>query len=101
MTALQKTLVTAAVAVLVGAEIYEARQVVRLREQNQALLQQLVSLAEQVRQLQSERDAATNRVALLIEEKVRLKGTQSELLRLRGEIGQLRRQLESGTNQAS
>jgi hypothetical protein len=31
---------------------------------------------------------------------VRLKGSQNELLRLRGEVGQLRRQLESGTNQA-
>jgi hypothetical protein len=101
MTALQKSLVTTAVAVLVGAGIYEYRQVVRLRVQNQALLQQLAPLAEQVRQLQSERDAATNQLAPLLEENVRLKGTQNELLRLRGEVGRLRPQLESGTNQVS
>lgn len=39
MTTLQKTLVTATVAVLAGAGIYEVRQVSQLREQNQALQQ--------------------------------------------------------------
>jgi hypothetical protein len=41
MTTLQKTLVTAAVAVLAGAGIYEARQASQLRKQNRALQQQL------------------------------------------------------------
>jgi len=41
MTALQKTLVTATIAVLAGAGIYEARQAAQLREQVRMLQQQL------------------------------------------------------------
>jgi|GEM_PF-616993 len=65
MTTLQKTLVTATVAVLAGAGIYEARQAAQLREQNQTLQQQQAPLAEQIKQLQQERDDAVNRLAFL------------------------------------
>jgi RNA polymerase sigma factor (sigma-70 family) len=71
MTTLQKTIVTATVAVLAGGGIYEARQAAQLREQNRALQQQ---------QLQQERDDATNRQS---------GSNEMELLKLRGEVTQL------------
>jgi RNA polymerase sigma factor (sigma-70 family) len=62
MTALQKTLVTATIAVLAGAGIYEARQAAQLSEQVQTLQQQQ---AAQVEELQQERDDAVKRLAFL------------------------------------
>ena len=89
MTTLQKTLITATAAVLAGAGIYEARQAASLREQNLALQQQEM---EQIKQLQNERDTATNQAARLLAENSRLKSdfNQTELLKLRGEIGTVR-----------
>jgi RNA polymerase sigma factor (sigma-70 family) len=94
MTTLQKTLVTATVAVMAGAGIYQARQAAQLREQNQTLQQQQAPLAEQIQQLQTERDDATNRLAGLLAESSWRKSNsnQNELLKLRGEAGVLRRQ---------
>jgi RNA polymerase sigma factor (sigma-70 family) len=92
MTALQKSLVTATVAVLAGAGIYEAHQASQLREQNQTFQQQQVLLEEQIQQMQRERDDATNRLADLIAENSRLKASpqEMEVLRLRGEVARLR-----------
>lgn len=80
---------------MAGAGIYEAHQASQLREQQQTLRQQQAPLTEQVQHLQRERDDATNRLAALQEEYVRLKSNsnQTELLRLRGEVGRLRQQL--------
>lgn len=89
MTTLQKTLFTVTVAVLAGAGIYEARQAVQLRDQNQTLQQLQAPLAEQIQQLQRERDAATNRLASMAGEMANTKGNNEELLKLRGEIGVL------------
>jgi hypothetical protein len=94
MTTLQKTLIAVTVAVLAGAGVYESRQAAQLREQNQSLQQQQAPSGEQVQQLQHELDAATNRLAGLLAENSRLKSSpnQNELLKLRGEVGQLRQQ---------
>jgi RNA polymerase sigma factor (sigma-70 family) len=91
MTALQKTLVTATVAVLAGAGIYEARQASRLRDQVNTFEQQQAPLAEQIRQLQRERDEARKQLAAIREEKERLSDNTAELLRLRGMAGVARR----------
>jgi len=91
MTTLQKTLVTVTVAALAGAGIYEARQAAQLREQNQTFQQQQAPLAEQNRQLQRERDNATNRLAGLRDELAKGKSNNLELLKLRNEITMLRR----------
>jgi RNA polymerase sigma factor (sigma-70 family) len=56
MTALQKTIVTATIAVLAGVGIYEARQASQLRDQVQTLQRQHAQLARQVDQLQRGRD---------------------------------------------
>ena len=90
MTALQKTIVTATLAVLAGAGIYEARQAAQLREQNQTLQQQQTPLAGQIKQLQAERDDATNRLAALREDNERLNRNTAELLKLRNEVALLR-----------
>lgn len=93
MTTLQKTIVTGALAIVFGAGIYEARQAAQLREQIQALQQSQTPLAEQMRQLQRERDDATNRAADLRDELSKANSNYLELLKLRGEIGMLRRQV--------
>jgi RNA polymerase sigma factor (sigma-70 family) len=105
MTTLQKTLVTATVAVLAGAGIFEARQASQFREQVRTLQQQQAPLTEQIRQLQHERDDATNRLTALIAENEQLKASQkaAELLKLRGEVGALRQSLANmaATNRPS
>ncbi len=91
MTALQKTIVTATVAVLAGAGIYEARQAAQLRNQVQTLQQQQAPLTEQIQQLQNERNETTRQFASLRDENETLNRNTGELLRLRGEVSLLRR----------
>ncbi len=91
MTALQKIIVAATIAGLAGAGIYEARQASQLREQNQTLQQQQAPLTEENDRLQRERNDLTNRFAALSDEIMRGKSNSAELLKLRGEIGLLRR----------
>lgn len=99
MTTVQKLLTAAILAAVGGTAIHEARQNSRLREENQLLEQQRALLVEQFQQLQHERDEATNRLALLTGESrsnsiAALPDEQfRELLRLRGTVGVLRRQL--------
>ncbi|HEX4645654.1 MAG TPA: sigma-70 family RNA polymerase sigma factor [Verrucomicrobiae bacterium] len=92
MTTLQKAIVAATVAALTGAGIYEAREASQLREQNQTLQKQQAPLAEQIQQLQRERDEITNRLPLMAEEISNSKKNNDELLKLRGEVGVLQRQ---------
>jgi len=65
MTTLQKAVVTATVAILAGAGVYQARRASQLREQVQTLQQQQAPLTEQIEQLRRERDDALKRVASL------------------------------------
>ena len=90
MTTLQKTLITAALVTTVGAGIFEAHQAAQLREQNQVLQQQQAALAGQLRQLQGERDDATNRLATSAEDSATTKNNNTELLKLRAEVTRLR-----------
>src|SRR5487761_2197001 len=85
MTTLQKAIIGSTLAAAAGTGIFEAHQASRLREQNQTLQQQQASMAEQVQQLQRERDAATNRVASLADELAKAKSNNLELMKLRGE----------------
>ncbi|HUD45362.1 MAG TPA: sigma-70 family RNA polymerase sigma factor [Candidatus Baltobacteraceae bacterium] len=96
LTLLQKAAITATLALVAGAGIYEARQAAQFRAQYQALQRQQTSLAEQIQQLQSQRDEATNRLASLFAENERMKSgqTTTELLKLRGEAGRMRDQLQ-------
>jgi RNA polymerase sigma factor (sigma-70 family) len=85
MTSLQKTVIAATFAAVVGTSIYEARHVSRLRDENRNLT------AEQ-EQLSKERDVALSAKTRDKDEIERLQQNQSELLRLRGEVGVLRKQ---------
>ena len=91
MTTLQKTLVAATVAVLAGAGIYQAHQAANARGDVQAAHQQQTLLTEQTKQLQHERDEATRQLAALRDDNERLNRNTAELLKLRGDIGVLRR----------
>ncbi len=106
MTTLQKTVITAALAAAVGTGVYEARQASTLRSEGQVLQQQQASLNGQIQQLQSERDDAARQRAAIDDDSKRSNIDTSELLRLRGEVGLLRRQIatakttqETATNQ--
>jgi len=90
MTTFQKTLVTAAIGAALGTGIYQAHQAATLRSENRLLQQQQAPLAEQLQQLQRERDDATNRLASLAEELAKRKSNEAELLKLRGEAARLR-----------
>jgi len=90
MTALQKTIVTATIAVLAGAGIYEARQAAQLRDQNQTLQQRQSPMAEQITQLQAEREKDAERLSALRDDNERLNRNTAELLRLRGEAARNR-----------
>ncbi len=92
MTTLQKTLITAIIAVLAGAGIYEAHQAAQLNAQVQSLQQQQAPLTAQIAQLQRDREAATNRLANLADELAKVKKNPSEVLKLRGEVGALRQE---------
>ncbi len=102
MTTLQKGLIAATFAVVAGTGIFEAHQASQLRGRNQTLEQQQAPLAEQIRQLQRERDTATNRLAGLLVENAGFKANplETEVLKLRGEIAVLRRN-SSQTNDPS
>lgn len=97
MTTFQKTIVTATIAALAGAGIYEARQNSQLREQVKTLQQHQAPLAELNEDLLKEHDDMTNRLAALAEEIARSKTNNLELLRLRGEVGLLRRESQNPT----
>jgi len=84
MTTLQKTLLTATVAVLAGAGIYKARQAAQLRDQVRTLQQQQAPLTEQMTKLQSENERLSNMVAQTGDSQALSKAQFSELLRLRG-----------------
>ena len=107
MTTVQKILIAAILAAVGGTAIHEARQNSRLREENQLLEQQRALLVEQFQQLQLERDEATNKLALLTGESrsnaiAPLPEEQfRELLRLRGTVGVLKRQLAEADKRTS
>ncbi len=95
MTTLQKSIIAAMVAGAVGAGIYQARVASNLRGQVQALKQQQeqqVALSNQARELQRDRDRATNALAALVNENAARKKGTNEVLKLRGEVGRLRQE---------
>ncbi len=92
MTTLQKGLVATTLAVLAGVGIYSVRQNLNLREQVRVLRHQHASLQGHIQQLHSERDEASRQITALREDNTRLSSGSAELLKLRGEVGLLRKQ---------
>ena len=104
MTTIQKTIIIAVVAGAVVVGFYQARQASNLRSQVQTLKrqqEQQAALSNQVQALQQERDRATNALASISDENAALKKHPTEVLKLRGEVGRLRREsAEIGSSSA-
>jgi RNA polymerase sigma factor (sigma-70 family) len=96
MTALQKTIIGAALVAAVGTGAYEAHQASQLREQNQTLRQKQTSMAVQSQQLQQALNDATNQLVGLLAENAQWQSgsNETELLKLRGEVARLRENSE-------
>jgi RNA polymerase sigma factor (sigma-70 family) len=101
MTTLQKTIVTATVTVLAGVGIYEARQATISRSQLQAFQQGQIVPSDDIQKLTRERDDAAGKLLAAREENKRLTRDTAELLKLRGEVGLLRRQVAEKSQSAS
>ncbi len=87
-------IVVTAVAAGPGTHILQKRTIDRLRSDNQAL-------ATAEKQLRNERDSVLSVAKARMEDLERMRKGQSELLRLRGEVSQLRLQIESQNAQAA
>jgi RNA polymerase sigma factor (sigma-70 family) len=87
MTTLQKALLATALAAAVGTGFYEAHRASNLQPQTQALQLQHDSLA---RQLQEERDQASNELAAAQQQGAQSQGDSSELVKLRAQVAKLR-----------
>jgi RNA polymerase sigma factor (sigma-70 family) len=88
MTTLQKTIVTTAVIAAVGTLIYALQQ----QNQIRSLQQQQASLTSQVEELNRQRDDAAAQLAALQSKNDQLRRDAEDVLRLRAEVTQLRRQ---------
>ncbi len=88
-TKMKTAVVVGVGAVLVGTSVYQAQQAAKLREQNLTLQQAQAPLADQIQQLQRERDAATKQLADLQDAATQTKNNNTELLKLRGRVTQL------------
>ncbi len=93
MTTLQKTIVTATVAILAGTAIYHARQALTLRRDAQTLQQEQAPLTEELAQLKAENERLSNLVTRAATAPAVTNTPPLELLRLRGEVGRLRREI--------
>ncbi|HUA37657.1 MAG TPA: sigma-70 family RNA polymerase sigma factor [Candidatus Sulfopaludibacter sp.] len=95
ITLIYKLLIAGLTAATVGIGFYA----VHLQKQRDLLQQQQAPWAEQIRQLQRERDEATNALAVVEAENLQLQSDQSEveLLRLRDEVTRLQNQANHPT----
>ena len=92
MTTIQKAIVGATLAVAVGTGIYQARRASNLGEEVRTLWQQQGPLVEQIAQLKSESEGLSNQLAQANGSRSLSTARLRELLKLRSEVGMLRRQ---------
>ena len=92
MTTLQKAAIGTLLTTAIVLALYETRVTSDLRNERLNLDQQQAQLTGQLQQLQREGELATNKLFLLAEEVEKNKGTVSELLKLRNQIGTLQRE---------
>ncbi len=92
MTTLQKTVITVTIALITGVGIYEARKAASLQDQLESIRQQQQSQPVELTGMRKgEPQVASSRIDEY--EQARKQAEHLELLRLRGEVGQLRRQV--------
>ena len=89
ITMIQKMSIAGFAAVAIGVGLYSFH----LQKQIAALQEQQTSMNQQIAQMSQERDDAKNQLAAAQRENEQRQNNQDELLRLRGETGVLRRQL--------
>ena len=87
MTTLQKTIIGTTLAIVAGTGIFEARQALHLRKQTESLTKQIV-------QLQTDNESLSNRLAEAGDSKKLSDEQFNELLKLRGQVTQLRNAAE-------
>ncbi len=92
MTTLQKAVLVATLVAVVGTGIYQVREVSILRRRVEALQLAQAPLVEQNAQLKSDNESLANRLAQADKLSYVSSDRLRELLRLRGEVGVLRRQ---------
>lgn len=93
MTTLQKIAVGVVLTGAAVALVFQHRQLSRLRAENEGLAQSQAreaALTQQVKQLEQERDQASNALALLKGENATLAKRPNEVAKLRNEVGKLR-----------
>ncbi len=93
ITMIQKLVVAGFAAVVIGGGLWS----LHLQRQIAALHGQQTLLDRQMAQMRQERDDAINQLAAAQRENAQRQNNQAELLRLRGETGALRRQLDEAT----
>ena len=105
MTTLQKTLVSAALAISAALVSYLTYEVSSERSQLRQLHIEQADLARQIDPLRRERDDAINAAALAHNEAERLRRDNAQVVRLRGDLGRMTTELSqakaSGTNRVS
>jgi len=92
LTKLQAGIISIIAVAAVGTGIYQAGQAARLRGEVQTLQQQQGPLVEQMAQLKADNEGLSNRLAQANASRGSSTDRLRELLRLRGEVGALRRQ---------
>ena len=100
MTTIQKTLIIATILAFLVTALYEGRRALSSRAQVQVLQNEQATLAEHLRQLTAANEKLSNRLAQANHSPSLSSERLRELLRLRGEVGLLRRQ-QRETEQAA
>jgi hypothetical protein len=95
MKTMGKVLAFASLAAVFVMAFYTTHQAAKIQEQRSEFQRRAAFLTEHLKQLQHERDEATNALSLARDQVASLNSQQNtlELLKLRGEVGQLRGQL--------
>jgi RNA polymerase sigma factor (sigma-70 family) len=100
MTTIQKIAVTAVLTVTVGAGLFEAKQAHEAQSEVTCLQTQQAPMQEQIQKLQNDLSNASTTIAGLKDDFARNQKDNSELLKLRGEVGVLRIQLAAANSDA-
>jgi len=97
MTTLQKSIVATALVAAVGTGIYAFKQNAQFNAQIRTLQTQQQANTAQIQQLEQQHDQASEQMAALRQENALLKSgrSEAELLKLRGEVGALKRKAAS------
>ena len=101
MTIAQKIILTSTVIALAGAGIYEARHAAQLHQQLETLQQQQAPFTAQIQQLTQERDDATSKLKVALDDNEKWRRDAAEVPRLRADVARVSQELVGLRAQAS